>query len=356
MKRPANVEFEFVLFNKLNRHRTTAHFDFLFLCYLSLILACFTNNCFLTVIMSIKIYLHVEEKGYLEKTSKIQVPKSWSNKSVSDVVNLFLKPYNEKSELKLDIEEVHLAKSDGSKIYSNDVVSAVLEDHMDYYIKVGRHMREEAVAEAETGVPMLKCRNYGCNKSYLEEENHEDSCSHHTAPPIFHDTMKCWSCCKDRKAYDFESFQLIAGCSVGRHSNIPQKVAIAASPNATSSSGGDSSQAQAAAPLKSIAAFNNANPQAASAVASAIKSTVRKSTRNADGTAKCQRKGCQKVFNVSDNNSTACVYHKGQPIFHDAIKIWSCCPDRRCFDFDEFLAVPGCAVGIHDDGEVELEE
>jgi hypothetical protein len=309
--------------------------------------------------MSIKIYLHVEEKGYAEKTSKIQVPKSWLTRPVGDVIGLFLKPYNEKNvETVFDLDNVHLAKSDGSKIYSNDVVETVLEDHADYYIKLGRFWREAIVQAVDSGIPQQKCKNYGCNKQYNEDENCDDSCRHHTGPPIFHDTMKCWSCCKDKKkAYDFESFQLIEGCAVGRHSNVPKTIAIAPSPTASSGPGGLSSGEAAAPQIKSIASYNNANPDAASAVASVVKNSARKSSRNADGvTAKCQRKGCQKVFNIAENTTTSCTYHKGNAIFHDAVKSWSCCPDRRCFDFDEFLAVPGCAKGLHDDGEIDLQE
>ena len=118
-----------------------------------------------------------------------------------------------------------------------------------------------------------------------------------------------------------------------------------------------SAEAQAA-PLKSIADFNASNPDAVSASAAAVKivTSTRKSSRSADGlTAKCQRKGCQKSFNVADNTSSSCRYHLGSPIFHDAVKFWSCCSATKCFDFDEFLAVPGCGVGCHDDGVIDLE-
>lgn len=209
---------------------------------------------------------------------------------------------------------------------------------------------------------LIRCRNYGCNAFYREEENSDTACKHHTGPPIFHDTMKCWSCCRDvKKAYDFETFQLIEGCNVGRHSSVPPDVAIAESPNAVDRSGaadGAAAAAAAAPPvaLKQISDFNNNNPDAATAASSALKAMqTRKSTRNADGvTAKCQRKGCQKSFVIAENSSSACVYHKGQAIFHDAVKYWSCCAEKKCYDFDEFMAVPGCAVGMHDDGVIEL--
>ena len=76
-------------------------------------------------------------------------------------------------------------------------------------------------------------------------------------PPIFHDTMKCWSCCKDvKKAYDFESFQLILGCSRGRHSAIAKTVAIAESPNAVQPNLATAGAA-APPPLKSIESYNS---------------------------------------------------------------------------------------------------
>jgi hypothetical protein len=93
----------------------------------------------------------------------------------------------------------------------------VLGDHSDYNLKFGAHTKAAAAAEA-LSPGTLRCKNYGCNLYYTEAENHEGACQHHTGPPIFHDTMKCWSCCRDRKAYDFESFQAIKGCATGKHS------------------------------------------------------------------------------------------------------------------------------------------
>ena len=81
-----------------------------------------------------------------------------------------------------------------------------------------------------------------------------------SGPPIFHDTMKCWSCCKDtKKAYDFESFQLILGCSRGRHSAVAKTVAIAESPNAVQANLTSAESAGVPAPpaLKSIASYNS---------------------------------------------------------------------------------------------------
>ncbi|KAK3770408.1 hypothetical protein RRG08_012151 [Elysia crispata] len=49
---------------------------------------------------------------------------------------------------------------------------------------------------------------------------------------------------------------------------------------------------------------------------------------------------------MQDNSENACRYHPGGPIFHDALKGWSCCK-KRVSDFTEFLNLKGCTVGWH---------
>ena len=268
--------------------------------------------------MALKLYIHWEQTGYPEKTSKIQIPKSWLQKTVKDVIGLFAMPYNNHNkETPIEIDNVHFQTIDGVKIYSNDLIGDVLEDKYDYHIKLGTHVR--TIVETTTTIDenLLRCKNYGCNQYYKEDENNEDSCKHHIAPPIFHDTMKCWSCCRDKKAYDFESFQLITGCTIGKHSQVAQKIAIAASPNAPTTSTTTNTDTVAQPQLKSISDFNLKNPNAASSEQTAkIITATRKSTRNPDGiTAKCQHKGCQKEFSIAENNNTACTYHSGKKVF-----------------------------------------
>ena len=57
----------------------------------------------------------------------------------------------------------------------------------------------------------------------------------------------------------------------------------------------------------------------------------------------CQRVGCSAQFGEpGDNSLGSCVYHPGQPLFHDGAKVWSCC-QKRSHDFSLFLTLPGCA-------------
>ncbi|KAJ3149669.1 hypothetical protein HDU86_006846 [Geranomyces michiganensis] len=60
----------------------------------------------------------------------------------------------------------------------------------------------------------------------------------------------------------------------------------------------------------------------------------------------CKNKGCGKPFEEAENYPTSCEHHPGAPVFHEGLKSWSCCT-KKVTDFDDFLKIPGCAVGKH---------
>ncbi|KFV44913.1 Cysteine and histidine-rich domain-containing protein 1, partial [Tyto alba] len=60
----------------------------------------------------------------------------------------------------------------------------------------------------------------------------------------------------------------------------------------------------------------------------------------------CYNKGCGQRFDPEHNVKDSCLYHPGVPIFHDALKGWSCCK-KRTTDFTEFLSIKGCTKGFH---------
>lgn len=60
----------------------------------------------------------------------------------------------------------------------------------------------------------------------------------------------------------------------------------------------------------------------------------------------CYNKGCGIKFDPEENSDTSCQYHPGSPVFHDALKGWSCC-SKRSSDFTEFLNFKGCTTGPH---------
>ena len=207
-------------------------------------------------VMSIKVYLHLELDGYPEKTSKLSIPKGWvtkGEKTVADVIELFLEGYNKvlvdtdgngslKGPLKAD--GVHLATttdSSGVKVYSDAVIQGNLEDRTDYFVIIGSYVRPAVnsstvgggggTGTAARADGMLKCKNFGCQKMFREEENHDQACHHHSMPPFFHDTAKGWQCCKDgKKAFDWDDFQKLPTCCLGRHSTEERQTIFKASP------------------------------------------------------------------------------------------------------------------------------
>uniref|UniRef100_A0A3Q3QRH2 Uncharacterized protein n=1 Tax=Monopterus albus TaxID=43700 RepID=A0A3Q3QRH2_MONAL len=60
----------------------------------------------------------------------------------------------------------------------------------------------------------------------------------------------------------------------------------------------------------------------------------------------CYNKGCGQKYDPDQNKDDSCLFHPGVPIFHDALKGWSCCK-KRTTDFSEFLAIKGCTRGRH---------
>ncbi|KAF0771787.1 cysteine and histidine-rich domain-containing protein [Aphis craccivora] len=60
----------------------------------------------------------------------------------------------------------------------------------------------------------------------------------------------------------------------------------------------------------------------------------------------CYNRGCAVKFDQINNLEDSCVYHPGDPFFHDAYKGWSCCK-KKCTDFTEFLNIKGCTKGYH---------
>src|ERR1700712_5442357 len=56
---------------------------------------------------------------------------------------------------------------------------------------------------------------------------------------------------------------------------------------------------------------------------------------------KCTRKSCGKVFELSDNEPDACVFHPGGPEFHEGLKSGSCCNEvnKPVMEFDQFVQI-----------------
>ncbi|XP_068698681.1 cysteine and histidine-rich domain-containing protein 1-like [Montipora foliosa] len=61
---------------------------------------------------------------------------------------------------------------------------------------------------------------------------------------------------------------------------------------------------------------------------------------------RCYNKGCGKEYKEDENGEDKCLHHPGVPVFHDALKGWSCCK-KRVTDFTDFLNIKGCSTSKH---------
>jgi len=66
---------------------------------------------------------------------------------------------------------------------------------------------------------------------------------------------------------------------------------------------------------------------------------------------RCKNFGCNQYFDPTRPECTQCVHHKSPPVFHETAKYWACCPDRKAYDWDEFMKIPGCQRGVHSQEE-----
>lgn len=205
-----------------------------------------------------------------------------------------------------------------------------------------------------------KCKRGGCNKTYYESKNTENSCRFHPGKPIFHDIKKGWDCC-GKIVYDWDEFEKIEGCCTGKCSD---DVEVAGFWQSKTVANADAGLQKAEARLKTADDFNREEEERlaklkAEREAKAPPGQVEQQKppkKNKAGKFICANKGCvAKCFLDEDNEleEFPCMYHTGVPIFHDLKKYWSCCnPDGSisklvAWDWDEFMLLPTCAKGKH---------
>eukprot|EP00927_Polykrikos_kofoidii_P056769 TRINITY_DN50849_c0_g1_i1.p1 TRINITY_DN50849_c0_g1~~TRINITY_DN50849_c0_g1_i1.p1 ORF type:complete len:278 (-),score=44.92 TRINITY_DN50849_c0_g1_i1:126-959(-) len=191
-----------------------------------------------------KITLKYEEADdtALHLTLRLTLPAKYVNGTTQAVVKLFVDHYNKKHpENTLDHETLHLKVVGGEHLPHSAQVSDTLRNGEECYLLgedalMGRsEPRPEPapVPAAPTPAPSVpkasrkdeggkvRCKRFGCNR-YYDPEGPPQECVHHKAPPIFHETAKFWSCCKDRKAYDWDTFMSIPGCEKSFCSDSPE--------------------------------------------------------------------------------------------------------------------------------------
>ncbi|KAF4324323.1 hypothetical protein BBO99_00001905 [Phytophthora kernoviae] len=311
-----------------------------------------------------KVYMHYEEGAdTLQLTLKMTLPSKWAGHTVDYLKEFFVEHYNNKRpDNTLDGAQMHLEKKANALLFGDELLHTAVHKYDDIFLKAGASTMkpvkvQKSATTSASDKKALQCKNHGCQKKFVEEENNDQACRHHHLPPLFHDMKKGWQCCSSKMVYDWDDFEKIEPCVVGRHSVVGPNEQFAASPtvaaaeNAASAAGsaGAVAVAQPAAPLKSIDDYNQKNPNAVTAVSAAKDNQQAPAPMRTDGKAKCVHFGCQQEYVVAENTEVSCRHHAGAPVFHDASKYWSCCPKNIKYDFDSFLKVPGCVVSAHTD-------
>lgn len=201
---------------------------------------------------------------------------------------------------------------------------------------------------------MPKCTNLGCLKEYKDEENNENACVYHDGKPIFHDLKKGWNCC-NQIVYDWDEFQKLKGCKVGKHVDSKKEdVLFSKSDSVTLGNLPDNNNQNNSQKIetpkivvKDINEYEKEQQRIAEEKKKLESQKEKFPMKNSEGKFYCSNAGCtSKTYKEEENNDTACKYHVGKPVFHDLVKYWTCCKIET-WDWDEFMKIPTCGVGKH---------
>lgn len=295
-----------------------------------------------------------ERKGREPYKVKLTLPEKWLTGPCSKLVEFFVATYNKKfPQFSLAEADLHI-KCCGVALPLHAEVGKVVSEYNDVIFT-----HNTAVAARAAPPPgSVLCTNYGCGKYYLPSENGADACHHHAKGPVFHDTHKFWSCCADKKALDWEEFEAIPPCVVGPHSDVNKAITFKQEAIVNQALS-EAQQAAMAKPVTSAAVAESGVGAVAGGVVGEGRRNngprefegalhaQRQEQQIVDGKATCKNFGCQQTFVVADNSDQACTYHKEGPVFWDTYKYWKCCPQRKEYEFDDFVKIPGCTVGPH---------
>ncbi|XP_064473037.1 cysteine and histidine-rich domain-containing protein 1-like isoform X2 [Ornithodoros turicata] len=206
---------------------------------------------------------------------------------------------------------------------------------------------------------LVHCYNKGCLKKFDPSKNTPDSCLFHPGEPVFHDAYKSWSCCS-KKTTDFTEFLNIQGCTRSYHQDKkpqePVKPVVVQLEETTRSNPIQKPVVPMERPDENDPMVRLPCTTGASLVPLLSKLSVSKNEeipeKNGDGNitvtigTSCKNAGCKKSYQDERSNRETCLYHSGQPIFHEGMKYWTCC-QRKTSDFSSFLEQEGCTTGNH---------
>lgn len=218
-----------------------------------------------------KVFIHYKDNTNekVHKSIKLTLPKSWKSGPSSRLLTQFVESYNaskaivEDGDEALPLSEVnplnendlHIEmEKDGNEasplqtnlnpLGSDAIVQTSIPDRANLYVRHGPSQTTVQLAplgkiggadtngDERTGatveddiqkINLVQCTRFGCRNRFPRGGPYP-ACTYHVAPPVFHETAKFWSCCPNRKAYDWDDFQEIKGCRTGICTDVrPEK-------------------------------------------------------------------------------------------------------------------------------------
>jgi hypothetical protein len=199
---------------------------------------------------TMKVFLRYEDNDddSLHKTLKITLPKSWKSGPTSRLLEQFVESYNAGGEGQrntLVADRLHLSvrrpshggggdnivSSTLQDLPSDGIILELISDREEVFICHGSSRTlNEINAERQARVDKKKvdeeqlsrCVHFGCNHRFPKGGPYP-SCNYHSGPPVFHETAKFWSCCPNKKAFDWEEFQSLPACQSGTCTDVQEE-------------------------------------------------------------------------------------------------------------------------------------
>mmetsp|Transcript_14733 Transcript_14733/g.16875 ORF Transcript_14733/g.16875 Transcript_14733/m.16875 type:complete len:306 (-) Transcript_14733:32-949(-) len=188
--------------------------------------------------MRVFLFYEDNEDNKLHKTLKMKLPKSWKSGPISQLLKQFVESYNSSSlgeSNALNEDDLHLAiimeqesknnvgESDKKTLPSDAILQDVIPDRSNIFVCHGKSITLKEIQDEKDKIRQkaleykastVQCTRFGC-KTRFPKGGPYPSCVHHIAPPVFHETAKFWSCCPNKKVYDWNDFENIQGCRTG---------------------------------------------------------------------------------------------------------------------------------------------
>jgi hypothetical protein len=202
-----------------------------------------------------KVFIHYEDNtnSNLHKSLKITLPRKWLQGPTFKLLEFAIESYNASDLGKINPltpSEMHLALKISSSssssqnenqndndegiltpLASDAIIINVMDDRDAVYMvhgpsktleEIQLEKQKEMDRKKEELAKTVQCVHFGCKNRWVKGTP-PPQCCYHASPPVFHETAKFWSCCPQKKAYDWDEFQAIPGCQSGTCTDVKEE-------------------------------------------------------------------------------------------------------------------------------------